>query len=86
LGKRKESGRFLEKAAQKLLLCWVMGGGGDDARGPKGRKTTFCSQKVAFPSLACRAQKNGVWCQKIKPDFCRVALKRPPFLLEFLRP
>jgi hypothetical protein len=27
----QESGRFLEKAAQKLLLCWVMGVVGDIA-------------------------------------------------------
>jgi hypothetical protein len=26
---RKESGRFLKKAAQKLLLCWAMGGFGE---------------------------------------------------------
>ncbi|HEY1855788.1 hypothetical protein [Acidocella sp.] len=28
------SGRFLKKAAQKLLLCWAMGGVGDKAHGP----------------------------------------------------
>jgi hypothetical protein len=30
----EESGRFLKKAAQKLLLCWAMGVVGDKARGP----------------------------------------------------
>jgi hypothetical protein len=30
----KESGRFLKKAAQKLLLCWVMGDVGDNAHDP----------------------------------------------------
>jgi hypothetical protein len=28
------SGRFLKKAAQKLLLCWAMGCVGDNARDP----------------------------------------------------
>jgi hypothetical protein len=28
------SGRFLKKAAQKLLLCWAMGGVSDNAHGP----------------------------------------------------
>jgi hypothetical protein len=28
------SGRFLKKAAQKLLLCWLMGNVGDNAHGP----------------------------------------------------
>jgi hypothetical protein len=26
--------RFLKKAAQKFLLCWAMGCGGDNAHGP----------------------------------------------------
>jgi hypothetical protein len=26
LPQRERSGRFLKKAAQKLLLCWAMGG------------------------------------------------------------
>jgi hypothetical protein len=30
----EERGRFLKKAAQKLLLCWAMGCVGDNARGP----------------------------------------------------
>jgi hypothetical protein len=30
----QESGRFLKKAAQKLLLCWAMGVGPDNAHGP----------------------------------------------------
>jgi hypothetical protein len=29
-----ESGRFLKKAAQKLLRCWVMGGVGHNAHDP----------------------------------------------------
>jgi hypothetical protein len=37
-----ESGRFLKKAAQKLLLCRVM-----DVDVPM--KASFCSQKEAFP-------------------------------------
>jgi hypothetical protein len=31
----KESSRFLEKAAQKLLLCWAMGCVSDNAHGPE---------------------------------------------------
>jgi hypothetical protein len=31
---RKESSRFLKKAAQKLLLCWGMGGVPDSAHAP----------------------------------------------------
>jgi hypothetical protein len=31
---REESGRFLKKAAQKFLRCWVMGVVGDNAYGP----------------------------------------------------
>jgi hypothetical protein len=38
------SSRFLKKAAQKLLLCWVMGGVGDNAHDP--------AQNEAFP-FAC---------------------------------
>jgi hypothetical protein len=30
----EESGRFLKKAAQKLLLCWAMGVARDKAHGP----------------------------------------------------
>jgi hypothetical protein len=30
----EESGRFLKKAAQKLLLCWAMGCVADNAHGP----------------------------------------------------
>ena len=30
----EESGRFLKKAAQKLLLCWAIGVVGDKAHGP----------------------------------------------------
>ncbi|HEY1857418.1 hypothetical protein [Acidocella sp.] len=30
----EESGRFLKKAAQKLLVRWAMGGVGDKAHGP----------------------------------------------------
>jgi hypothetical protein len=30
----EESGRFLKKAAQKLLLCWAMGCVGANAHGP----------------------------------------------------
>ncbi|HTJ90215.1 MAG TPA: hypothetical protein VL356_08575, partial [Acidocella sp.] len=30
----KESGRFLKKAAQKLLRCWAMGWVSDNAHGP----------------------------------------------------
>jgi hypothetical protein len=30
----EESGRFLKKAAQKLLLCWAMGVVIANARGP----------------------------------------------------
>jgi len=30
----KESGRFLKKAAQKLLVHWAMGDVGDNAHGP----------------------------------------------------
>jgi hypothetical protein len=32
--RKEESGRFLKKAVQKLLLCWAMGGVGDAAHGP----------------------------------------------------
>ncbi|HEY1858494.1 hypothetical protein [Acidocella sp.] len=45
---KEESGRFLKKAAQKLLLCWAMDVVGANAHGRKEQKTTFCSQKVAF--------------------------------------
>jgi hypothetical protein len=31
----KESGRFLKKAAQKLLLCWATGNVGDNAHNPE---------------------------------------------------
>ena len=31
---REGSGRFLKKAAQKLLLCWAMGVVADNAHGP----------------------------------------------------
>jgi hypothetical protein len=34
LAQKKGSSRFLKKAAQKLLLCWVMGGVGDNALDP----------------------------------------------------
>jgi hypothetical protein len=46
----------LKKAAQKLLLCWAWGGVGDNAPGPAYQSffATFCSQKAAFPLLACR--------------------------------
>jgi hypothetical protein len=30
----EESGRFLKKTAQKLLLCWAMGFVSDNAHGP----------------------------------------------------
>jgi hypothetical protein len=39
----------LKKAAQKLLLCWAMGVGSDNAHGRKEQKTSFCSQKEVFP-------------------------------------
>ncbi|HTJ90299.1 MAG TPA: hypothetical protein VL356_09010 [Acidocella sp.] len=47
---RKESGRFLKKAAQKLFFCWAMGGVGDNAHGPEQQSffASFCSQKEAF--------------------------------------
>jgi hypothetical protein len=45
---RKESGRFLKKAAQKLLLCGVMGGVGDNAHG----RLLFVHKKKPSPSLA----------------------------------
>jgi hypothetical protein len=47
------SSRFLKKAAQKFLLCWAMGVVGANAHGPEEQSffATFCSQKVAFPSL-----------------------------------
>jgi hypothetical protein len=34
LAVRKESGRFLKKAAQKFLLCWAMGVVSDKAHTP----------------------------------------------------
>jgi hypothetical protein len=33
-GNDRGSSRFLKKAAQKLLLCWAMGGDGDNAHDP----------------------------------------------------
>jgi hypothetical protein len=44
----KESGRFLEKAAQKLLLNWAYGSETGTAQLTKFF-CYFCSQKVAFP-------------------------------------
>jgi hypothetical protein len=46
----KESSRFLKKAAQKFLLCWVMGVVGDNAHDPAEQSffATFCSQKVGL--------------------------------------
>jgi hypothetical protein len=50
---KKGSGRFLEKAGQKLLFRSGMGVVSDNAhtRAYKVFFATFCSQKVAFPFL-----------------------------------
>jgi hypothetical protein len=34
ISSREESSRFLKKAAQKFLLCWVPGAVSDNARSP----------------------------------------------------
>jgi hypothetical protein len=44
----------LKKAAQKLLA--MLGLGRRNQHGPKEQKTTFCSRKVAFPSLTKTTQ------------------------------
>jgi hypothetical protein len=57
-GFKEESSRFLKKAAQKLLRCWVMGVVADTAHGPANQSffASFCSQKegllfrLSYPS------------------------------------
>jgi hypothetical protein len=51
----KESGRFLKKAAQKLLLNWACG---SETRTAKLTKffATFCSQKVALSFRSSQAK------------------------------
>jgi hypothetical protein len=48
----------LKKAAQKLLLCWAMGCGGDTAHGPAEQSffASFCSQKEAFLFASVRQE------------------------------
>jgi hypothetical protein len=52
VSERKESGRFLKKAAQKFLLLWAKGVVADNALGPDSKSffASFCSQKEAFLS------------------------------------
>jgi hypothetical protein len=54
----KESGRFLKKAAQKLLLVWACGA---ETAQPKLLKF-FCSQKEALLSSCgvCEAGNPGI--------------------------
>jgi hypothetical protein len=53
----KESGRFLKKAAQKLLFRWAMGGDGDTAHGPALAKF-FCFFLFTKRSLPCACLTN----------------------------
>jgi hypothetical protein len=41
------------------------------------------SKSGRFSCFACPDQKSVVYEAQIKPDLGRVALKRPPFLLDF---
>jgi hypothetical protein len=74
---------FVNKKGAKNLAN--LGCAGFTGTGPVKRKifAPLFSTSGRRPSFACPDRQNVVYQRKIKPDFCRVALNRPPFLLDF---